>query len=61
MAELEVWCRPMGTTIGVPDTGSGTTRHGMPNTVVTISSVTAASGGPLATMMPSFMAIRWSA
>ena len=51
--------RPIGTTIGVPETGSATTRQARSNTSRTSSSVTTSAGGPSATSAPSFMAIRW--
>src|SRR5699024_3876228 len=58
---IRLWCRPMGTTIGVPDTGSETTWDGMPKIDSTDSSVTTAAGSPSPRMAPSFMASRWSA
>ena len=42
--------RPIGTTSGVPDTGSSITWHGIPKTSVTSSGVTMRSGAPSATI-----------
>ena len=41
--------RPMGTTIGVPATGSATTWQRRPNTSATSASVITSAGGPSAT------------
>ena len=55
-----LWCRPRGTTIGVPLTGSGTTRRGGRRPPRPPSS-TMSPGGPSATIAPAFMAMMWSA
>ena len=46
-------CRPIGITIGVPATGSGTTRAARSNTSATSASVTTSAGGPSATIAPA--------
>ena len=59
-ALVRVMWRPIGTTIGVPATGSGTILTARPKTSSTTSSVITSRGLPSATMAPSFIAIRWS-
>ena len=52
------WWRPRGRTIGVPETGSGTTSASRSNTSRISSLVMTSDGGPLATIRPSRMANR---
>lgn len=46
---------------GVPETGSGSTRHSSPNTSRTKSSVITAAEAPSATIRPPSSAMTWSA
>jgi len=55
------WWRPIGTIMGVCETGSTTTRESIEKTSRTSSSVTTSTGLPSATSRPAFIATIWSA
>ena len=56
-----VWCRPMGSTNGLFESGSRMTRLRNPKTAWTRSAVSTSAGSPAAYTWPSVTVIRWSA
>lgn len=53
-------CRPIGSTSGVPDTGSSMMRECSPNTFSTRASVKISAGAPTASTPPSAIITTWS-